>query len=478
MKKDVVIYFISKVVIGLIGLLILKLYSSMVDPSGYGEYSLISSLVSAIISVFIGWIGSSSLRYYDEYKNNRGNFYNNITLYFIIMIVVSFVVLYIISFLMPSIPISKYYIYVIFFTITLALQEILEKLLRASNKTITYAISSILQSVLTILVFYALRKIYSIEVESIFISSIVSKAIFVIIALLAIGYVLNIKRIKLDKQILNKFLSYGIPMIGVWGVGWILHYCDRYIISMFINNYEVGIYDMSCKISENTINLIISSFTLSIFPMLIRDWNNGGVEIIEEKLKKLIKYYNILVLPAIVGLSLVCDKLYLGIIDPQYSSGKLVIIIICIGAFINGLNSILNKIWQLNEKTKNILYILIISVVANILLNIILIPKYGINAAALTTLVSYLLSIIITYVFVRKEMRVVIDIKSLIKTFVSCFVMGLFLVLFNNFVNNIFMLMIEVAIAIIIYAITNILLKNIDADIIDSFKGRLTKNGN
>lgn len=478
MKKDVVIYFISKIIIGIIGLVVLKLYSSMIDPAGYGEYSLVASLVTALISIFIGWIGSSALRYYDEYKDKKILLFTNITFYYIFMLMLCYIILYLCKYLMPTIPIEKYYIFIVFFTMTMSMQEILEKLLRASNKTVVYALASVVQSILSIILFYIIVKYTNLEAESIFISAAMSKAVFVIMSLFTLGYIIKFRGFRIDKKILKKFLNYGIPMIGVWGVGWILHYCDRYIISMYINNYEVGIYDMSCKISENTINLLISSFTLSIFPMLIRDWNKGGKKVIEDKFKTIVKYYNLIILPAVVGLILISDKLYLGIIDPKYASGKLVIIIISIGTFINGLNSILNKIWQLNEKTKNILYILIASVIINLVLNIILIPSMGINAAALTTLISYVFSIVVTYVFVRKEMIIKFDVKSFGKTIISCFVMSVFILIANTIVDSLIGLFIEVILAILIYVVSTLLLKNIDERIITSVTRRLKKHGN
>ena len=158
MKKDVVIYFISKIIIGIIGLVVLKLYSSMIDPAGYGEYSLIASLVTALISIFIGWIGSSALRYYDEYKDRKIMLFTNVTFYYIFMLMLCYIILYLCKYLMPTIPIEKYYIYIIFFTMTMSMQEILEKLLRASNKTAVYALASVVQSILSIILFYIIVK--------------------------------------------------------------------------------------------------------------------------------------------------------------------------------------------------------------------------------------------------------------------------------------------------------------------------------
>ena len=105
---------------------------------------------------------------------------------------------------------------------------------------------------------------------------------------------------------------------------------------------------------------------------------------------------------------------------------------------------------------------MIISVIINILLNFIFIPKYGITMAAITTLFSYFLSFIVTIILVRKEFTLKIDYISIMKTFVASIIMGLFIALFNNYVNNNLMLLVEIIMAMIIYLIITILLKNID----------------
>lgn len=462
MKKDVSLYFISKVVVGILGIIIIKLYSTLLDPSSYGEYSLVAGFISVLMCIFTGWIGSSALRYYDEYKDRKPFFFANILYYIICMLLATFVIIVLASFLSKSIPIKEYFPFVVFLNIAFSLQDIFEKLLRAAEKTKWYLIASTIQAVSSVVIFYVLAKFMSFDTISIFLSSSLSKLLFVLISVFCLHFFLNFHFVKMDHQLLKKFLKYGIPMIGVWGVGWILNYCDRYIIAIYGNTYDVGIYDISYKISENTINIIISSFTLAIFPILIKAWNNGGKEAIKSKLTECLKYYFMLTLPAIIGIALIVDKIYLGLIDSQYMSGKYIIIIISISCFFNGINNILNKIWQLNEKTKNIFYIMTISVIINILLNFLLIPRYGMIAASITTLVSYFFTTFVTYFFVRKEIHIQLDYISLFKILFACMVMSIFLIIFNNVVHNLFLLCLEVILAVIIYFSVNIVLKNID----------------
>ena len=77
-KMNMLKYFIAKILIGLLGMICLSLYSKMLKPDIYGIYSLLLGFINVSISIFIGWIGSSALRYYDAYKENKKIFISNL----------------------------------------------------------------------------------------------------------------------------------------------------------------------------------------------------------------------------------------------------------------------------------------------------------------------------------------------------------------------------------------------------------------
>jgi O-antigen/teichoic acid export membrane protein len=338
--------------------------------------------------------------------------------------------------------------------------DVFEKILRASQNNKAYASAIIVQSLANIGLFYVFVK-YNETASSILLSASLSRLLFLLIAFISLGVFKYVRVNTYDKRILKKFLDFGIPMIGVWGISWVLSYCDRYIIAYFHDSYNVGLYDMSYKLAENSLNMLVSSFTLAVYPILIKLWKEKGKNAVELKTRGVIKYYFMLVIPGLVGLTLILDKLFINIIDKKYIPGRYVIIIVAVGMVFNGFNAIMNKIWQLKEKTKNIFNIMLVTVAINIILNILLIPSYGINAAAATTLFSYICSNVITYLMIRKEFKLEFDIKSIVKTMISTMVMSAYVIWFNNYVDTTLLLLIEVLVAGLIYAMMQILTNNV-----------------
>lgn len=465
-KIDVALFFIAKLITGVLGILTITMISKFLPVDAYGNYSLITGISNALISIFIGWIGSSLLRYYIDYQNSkkeRRKLIANTWIFTVAMILLILLIEIAIGYITKTIPIIPYLFNTSYYVISFSLVEIMEKAFRASGKTKIYALCTILQSAINILIFILLSTTNLDAVNMALISIASSRLFFVIVAIITLSFIIPITKIKLDKALLKKFLHFGIPMIGVWGISWLLNYCDRYIIALFYSTSEVGLYDMSYKIAEDTINIIVSSFTLAIYPILIKLWKTKGKKSVADKLTKFTKYYCLLVIPSVIGIISISNNLYGTVIDEKYIGGSEVIAPISIGMFFNGLTAIYNKVWQLNEKTKNILKIMLISLILNIALNLIFIPLFGFIAAAYTTLFSYIISFTITYTLSKREISIKVDIIGFLKTITATVLMYILIIILNTFIGNTFFtLIIKIIIAAVFYGILNIVFKNLD----------------
>ena len=90
-----------------------------------------------------------------------------------------------------------------------------------------------------------------------------------------------------------------------------------------------------------------------------------------------------------------------------------------------------------------------------VLLNLILIPKYGYMAAALVTTLTEVINLILMRAYIRKIVKFN-DIKEVIILLIPSIVMGLILSITRIFISNIFVL---ILISIVIYFITLFTLK-------------------
>src|SRR5690606_23666827 len=112
--------------------------------------------------------------------------------------------------------------------------------------------------------------------------------------------------------------------------------------------------------------------------------------------------------------------------------GKLILPLISIAAFLNGIKSYyFDLAFQLKQKTYLQIYPIMIAVLLNLCLNLVFIPKWGVVGAAYTSIISYFLALIISVVLGRRIIKMPIDLVMLIKVIFSTVLMSIIIKFLN-----------------------------------------------
>ena len=88
------------------------------------------------------------------------------------------------------------------------------------------------------------------------------------------------------------------------------------------------------------------------------------------------------------GLSFLFPKLLLGIFGKEFVAGTLAFLILSVGRLISSLSGPAGNILQMTGNQNIYAIILMIGAILNVVLNLILIPLYGINGAAIASMSS------------------------------------------------------------------------------------------
>lgn len=193
-------------------------------------------------------------------------------------------------------------------------------------------------------------------------------------------------------------------------------YCnsDITILGIIKGNYEVGLYSTSVKI-YSLVNSMIASIAWVVMPQMTKNFNEGNYDEINKLFRYAFNFVVILGLPCVVGINILCPEIIEIIAGKEYlgATGSLHILSIALAiSLIGGLIGNVLLLPAMEEKT--CLIACVISAMANIILNILFIPKYGITAAAATTAVSELISLCIAISRVDKKIKLIACSKDLI----------------------------------------------------------------
>ncbi len=194
--------------------------------------------------------------------------------------------------------------------------------------------------------------------------------------------------LKLGKNKVNlKYIfSISIPMLFANSINLAMNWTDSIMLGIFSTEQNVGIY--------NTVSRLVSATSIFLFavnsiaaPKFVEYYKGGNYENLVKFAKFSTKLSFYLSLPLIIFLFLF-GKQTLSIFGESFLVGYLPLVILLIGQIINissGGVSIFLQMTGFEKFHRNVLFL---SLILNIVLNILLIPIYGIIGASLATAIT------------------------------------------------------------------------------------------
>ena len=426
--KDMVKYLPGQVVPGIVGFVSIPIITRLFAPGDYGDYVLVISTVS-VFSAIVGWLSMPIKRFYPAYEQDKrlDQFYSTVLkMTFVSMPVLSLLFLGAPLLLKSHISPTLYpliYIGVLVFALRSCL-GILAEFVRVRRQISWYSGFQVWKSVTAASFGILLVIIFDFGIDGLLWGSVLSLVIaFPFLWRISLGKVsLNAKSI--STPLVSEMARYGFPLMIGNLAAWILSLSDRYVLEFLRGSQEVGIYSASYRISEHSIMLLSTLFALTSGSIVYNVWEKEGQKKSQEFMSKLTRYYLLVGIPAVVGLSVLAKPLINTLTAQEYHAGHKIIPFIALGAFFLGLQQRFQPGIHFHKKTHSIMFCIIVSGLLNLGLNFLLIPKYGYIAAAVTTLLSYFFLLMLVILVSRRFFVWQFPFKSLAKAMCASSVMG------------------------------------------------------
>lgn len=426
--KDMLKYLPAKIVPGVVGFISIPIITRLFSPGEYGNYSLVLATV-AILSILVGWLSMSIIRFYPAFEREAklDYFYGNIIkLFFISIFIISVIFCGVLLAMKQWFLDQVYnlmYIGLILFIFT-SLFDTLQHFLRSKRQVSWYSTFVIWKSVASIGLGLLLIIVFNFSIEGLLWGG--SLSLILITPILwrkSIGKV-SLANSKISTPLIKEIAKYSFPLVIGNLAAWVLSLSDRYILKFFCGSQEVGIYSASYNISEHSIMLLTSIFMLAAGPISVNIWEKEGEEKSKIFLSKLTRYFLIVCIPAVVGLSTL-SKPIMGILTGrEYFEGYKIIPLITTGVFFLGLQQRFQAGFVFYKRTGFITFSIMASGLLNVILNFLLVPKYGYMAAAITTLISYVFLLFLMVFISRRFFVWEFPFKSLARVTCASVIMG------------------------------------------------------
>jgi len=205
-----------------------------------------------------------------------------------------------------------------------------------------------------------------------------------------------------DKKLMKDLFFFGMPVI-VSSIGWlILGYTDTAVLTLFRTMKEVGLYNVVLP----TVSLLFyftAAVSTVILPMVSEMWAKKHNEKLKNGLKMIYNYSLVFILPFAL-LMFVFPEIILNLLfGPQYVVASNALRIISIGSIFYTIAYINLNIISGIGQPKITSYIVLAAALFNLVGNFILIPKYGIIGAAITTAIGFFIMLVISLIYISKK---------------------------------------------------------------------------
>lgn len=214
--------------------------------------------------------------------------------------------------------------------------------------------------------------------------------VFAIQLLLLVLYTYSFEKIylKIDysffkEKKIKTIIEYGLLFsVGVMSsLG--LRYIDSVILGMFLPLSLVGVYAV-CAFIPTMIEVPLTALEKISNPKIAMFWEENKIFEIEKTYQLSVRFSSIFASFIFLMIYVNIESL-LSFLPNEYAQAKMAVIIISLGALTNSFTGINNSIIFFSKKYKTGLILLVSLLLLTIILDLLLIPKYGINGAALAT---------------------------------------------------------------------------------------------
>ncbi|PLX07250.1 MAG: polysaccharide biosynthesis protein [Marinilabiliales bacterium] len=217
--------------------------------------------------------------------------------------------------------------------------------------------------------------------------------------------ILNV-RFSFDKKLLKKILIYSMPLLIAGFAGMINETLDRVLLKHMVPDAmnpmeQLGIYVANYKLAI-LMTLFIQMFRYAAEPFFFSNKNESNAK---ELYAKATKYFIICGLMIFLGVMFYID-IVKYFIDVDYHEGLKVVPILLLANLFLGIFFNFSIWYKLNDMTKYGAYLAVFGALITIILNVILIPKYGYMGSAWATLICYFAMALLSFYWGQKYYKV------------------------------------------------------------------------
>lgn len=196
-----------------------------------------------------------------------------------------------------------------------------------------------------------------------------------------------------DLTLFRAGLAFGLPLIFYELSSIILDAGDRLLVRHYLGADSLGLYSVAYGMSDYVNNLLIIPINLALAPIYIRLWQTEGKEQTSAFLSRALDIFAMASVGIFAVVAVTSRDAVVLFASSKYSAASGLLPILVAGLLIYTSHAFLGAGLMIHKNSRAMAKVLACSAIFNIVLNCLLLPIIGLQAAAIATLLSYILCI-------------------------------------------------------------------------------------
>lgn len=393
---DVLIFALSNFGSKVLVFLLVPLYTNTLSTEEYGIADLMTVTIHLLFPLLTVGITEATLRFLLDKDSKK----ERILTISIAIIVISTLLL---SFFLPLIKkieqgFDNYGLYFLIMYFSSSLNTCFSNYTRGIDRTKVYAIKGVLYTVLMVALNILFLIVLKRGLEGYLLSIIVSD-IFTVIYMIIAAKEYRYFKIEFDISLTKEMIKYSLPMIPTILAWWVMQVSDKYIVIAFSGIAVSGIYAVSYKI-PSILSLITTIFNQAWQISAVKSFEDYDYKDFFQKVYKVFFVGSIILSSILILGSQILGKILFA---KDYYIAWLYVPFLVIAYLFSGLSGVMASAFTTIKKTSVLFYSTLAGAIFNIVFNIVFVPKYGAMAAAITTMLGFLLTYIIREFCIRRK---------------------------------------------------------------------------
>lgn len=373
---------------------LMPIYTAYLSTSEYGISDTLNTLVELTVPILSLCISESVFRFcIDKEYDNREVF-----TYGLKIILLGICVGSVIAVIILITTTYEYTILVLVLFITHLLKQYLGYFLRGIGQVKKFALFGILNTSLLAVFSVVFLLVYDMRIFGYLLSIIFSNAITVVIMIINGQFHKYLIKNSIDKKLRNEMIKYSLPMIPNTISWWVNTTSSRYILLFMMGTEVTGMYSAASKL-PSIINVLSSIFQQAWMYSATKEYDSEDKELFYSQVFRFYSsFINVACSLVIVLTPLISKFVLLNDFYESWIYVPLLIVSACLGCY----SVFFGGFYTASKNNRMLMISTLVGSIINITFCVLLIPKFGVFGALISSNLCYLSIVIIRVIDTRK----------------------------------------------------------------------------